>query len=249
MPKISEELTGVFYLISAVLSFIIGAFTFYSWYTIGVIPSYLLGIIFFIIILSITVKYRAGIRNQIIRFKTLFMGHLEALRTGIHPEMRKELKEGLEELRRNIRQYMKDEARQIVKSEVRQFLSSRKPGIRKICDAEIIVPQKGQKNLPFDLDISGKVNTKIIGKLQATGGSGNDIRFYVFDNHNYTKFCENHPYRSLDDSGKVSIYTFEVPITHTGRYYFLFDNTFSFLSPKTVKIVAKLSFESLEIID
>ena len=108
---------------------------------------------------------------------------------------------------------------------------------------EFIVPQSDARSLALDIDVSGKNNVKIIGDFTASGGQNNDIKFFAFNEHNFRKALRNLPTQTIDESGKVSNYHFEIPISHSGKYYFVFDNKFSMFSPKTIRITTIESYE------
>ena len=110
-------------------------------------------------------------------------------------------------------------------------------------DKEFIVPQSDARSLSIDIDVGGKKNVKVIGNFTASGGQNNDIKFFAFNEHNYGKAIRNHPAQAMDESGQISKYRFEIQISHSGRYYLVFDNKFSLFSPKTIQITAIESSE------
>lgn len=108
---------------------------------------------------------------------------------------------------------------------------------------EFIVPQGDARSLSFDIDIGGKVNVKVVGDFTPSGEQNNDIKFFAFNDHNYRKAVRNLLGQTMDESGQISSYHFEIHVNHSGKYYFVFDNKFSFFSPKTVRITAIVSYE------
>lgn len=76
------------------------------------------------------------------------------------------------------------------------------------------------------IDISDKTNTRIEGNVRAI--SGGEFIFRIYDDRGYRYV----------DPGRVTNYSFSVSPIRTGRYYFQFDNTFSWVTTKYVKLDA-----------
>jgi len=141
----------------------------------------------------------------------------------------------------------REEIRQVVRDEMSRLRIVKEPRQSIILtEREFIVPQSSAKAIFFDIDVSGKTNVKVMGDFTVSGGQNNDIKFFAFDEHNYRKDVVNLQRQTLDESGQISSYHFEIPITHNGRYYLVFDNKFSIFSPKTVRITAIESYELLK---
>ena len=138
----------------------------------------------------------------------------------------------------------REEISQTVRNELAKLRIVKETGQNPIfTNREFIVPQNDARSLALDINVTGKNNVKIIGDFTASGGQNNDIRFFVFNEHNFRKAVRNLPAHAIDESGQVSNYHFEIPISHSGKYYFVFDNKFSVFSPKTIRITAIESYE------
>lgn len=138
----------------------------------------------------------------------------------------------------------REEIRQVVRDEISKLrtMKERHQNII-LADKEFVVPQNDARALFFDIDVSCKTNVKVIGDVSVSGGQNNDIKFFVLDEHNYRKAVMNLLRQTIDEYGQVSRYHFEIPITHSGRYYLVFDNKFSIFSPKTIRITTIESYE------
>ena len=234
-------------------------FSFYEWHITGFISTQTLFVLFAVIVLSIVtylvINYREDLSTKLKEFRELFRGHLKTLLTGINPKIEEILRKKADEIENrlvtNIESKLALSAKKInedLRVEIKKILGAIEPHeIKVLSSHEIIVPQKNSRCVPIRIDATGKFNIKVLGEFNVWGGAGNDIRFYALDQHNFEKFRTGSPYRALDESGQVSNYKFEIPITHSGKVYLVFDNTFSILSAKTVKVDAKLSYESLKL--
>jgi hypothetical protein len=87
---------------------------------------------------------------------------------------------------------------------------------------------------------NGANNVVLSGTLIASGGSGNDIRVYVFDYTNLINWENGHQASAYYSTGQETAFSISVQLPSvvvgggTATYYVVFDNTFSTFSGKTV---------------
>jgi hypothetical protein len=81
------------------------------------------------------------------------------------------------------------------------------------------------------------------GHFNATGGFGNDIIAYVTDDDGLANLKNRHEARVWFNSQKVTQSTITASLPNTpGTYYLVFDNRFSFITPKAVQVNATLNY-------
>jgi len=95
------------------------------------------------------------------------------------------------------------------------------------------------------VDISGKDSgtVRITGSFTVSGGYG--IDFYLFDSTNYNNWKQSYSTTWLNKGAWVSSHTFNVPISQSGTYYFVFDNTAGSYS-KTFTVTATLVWKETQ---
>ncbi|MHB8078104.1 MAG: M48 family metallopeptidase [Candidatus Krumholzibacteriia bacterium] len=103
-----------------------------------------------------------------------------------------------------------------------------------LASEKVLVPSGSYKVYPFKLTPAARHEVALMGHFIASGGSGNDIRLLVFDTTNFLNWKNNHEARALYESGPVTAADLSLPITTQGDYFLVLDNTFSFMSDKTV---------------
>lgn len=255
MSKVSEY-TKIASLILAIATAISLIINFYHWFISGVITSQTVELTVIIIVFALvgyyTINHWKTLAVSFHRLRLWADNQRAAFLTGLHPKVIELLHREMAEFKKEVLKCVENKLAQYTESvseialkETQRLLSSRQSMFQELLSQELIVPQKDSKYFKFYINTSGRDNVCIIGEFEAWGGGGNDIRFYVFDKHNFQKFRAQLPCRFLDESGQVSKYSFNIPITHKGEYFLLFDNTFSILSPKTVHVKARLQYESL----
>lgn len=96
----------------------------------------------------------------------------------------------------------------------------------------------------FKLDVPpGATNVLLKGDFTANGGSGNDIETYVFAEPDYINWQNGHAAKTFYQSGKVTVGNFKVTLpSDAGTYYLVFNNRFSLLSQKTIRVDGLLTF-------
>ncbi|MCI0413784.1 hypothetical protein L0222_13405 [bacterium] len=83
-------------------------------------------------------------------------------------------------------------------------------------------------------------NSRVKGFFTCKGGFYDDITFYIFTKDQYVRWFSHYPHKSLFKLEKKKEGKFEIPVVAGETYYFVFDNFFSTVSNKQVKIQVKL---------
>jgi Zn-dependent protease with chaperone function len=110
-----------------------------------------------------------------------------------------------------------------------------RPIAKQVLMADTIRSVAGVKRAwAWKIDTSALKNADFEGTFRAYGGSGNDIRLLVLDDMNFQNYWNGHQARALYDSGVLTTTQFEVPLTASGIYHLILDNTFSFAANKAV---------------
>jgi len=78
------------------------------------------------------------------------------------------------------------------------------------------------------------------GSFTCKGGFYDDINFLVLTKDQYVRWYSNYPYKALVKYDKKKEGKFRVPVQPEETYYFVFDNFFSTVSNKNVKVQVKL---------
>jgi hypothetical protein len=90
---------------------------------------------------------------------------------------------------------------------------------------------------------AGAFNVNLKGHFAATGGTGNDIEVYVLTEDDLLNWQNGHTVHTLYNSGRVTQETVNVALpTDAGKYCLVFNNTFSFLTPKAVQTDIALTY-------
>jgi hypothetical protein len=89
--------------------------------------------------------------------------------------------------------------------------------------------------------VAGSSNNKVVGRFQAYGGSGNDIRIMIMTQDDYTNFINGHNVSTYYNSGVKTVANLDVslPSGH-GSYDLVIDNFFSIVTDKEVQANIKL---------
>lgn len=85
-------------------------------------------------------------------------------------------------------------------------------------------------------------NPRLAGSFTASGGSGNDICVYVMDETNYINWKNGHGGSCYYKSGQLTTSSFNVRIP-IGKFYIVYDNSFSTFSNKNVSTRVDLQYE------
>jgi hypothetical protein len=87
---------------------------------------------------------------------------------------------------------------------------------------------------------------KIVGHVEATGGSGNDVEVFVMDEDTFVNWKNHHQTAALFQSGRVTATSLELDLPSAeNRYYLIFNNGFSLLSNKAVVSSVVLKYDKL----
>ena len=75
---------------------------------------------------------------------------------------------------------------------------------------------------------------RVSGRIEASGGSGNDIQAVLATADEFQNWENGHQARVLFQTDKTTVATIDVPISKAGTYYLGFSNRFSTLTDKTI---------------
>lgn len=73
----------------------------------------------------------------------------------------------------------------------------------------------------------------VAGRFRAQGGSGNDVEVFILDEDGFENYKNGHRVQTYYNSGRVTVGTINVTLG-SGRYYLVFNNSFSTVSNKAV---------------
>jgi hypothetical protein len=96
----------------------------------------------------------------------------------------------------------------------------------------------------FKLDVPDKAGSVLLkGTFIASGGTGNTIEAFLFPESDYVNWQNRHAATPLYSSGKVTMGAIETELpAGAGSYYLVFNNKFSVLDSKTVRVDAALTY-------
>lgn len=81
----------------------------------------------------------------------------------------------------------------------------------------------------------------VAGRFRAQGGSGNDVEVYILDEDGFENYRNGHRVQTYYNSGRVTVGTINVTLG-SGRYYLVFNNSFSTVSNKAVNARVELQY-------
>lgn len=119
------------------------------------------------------------------------------------------------------------------------------PQSQNLVNATITV-SPGYYDLSFTVDAGRMRDARVTGSFTASGGSGNDIKVLIMDDMTFTNWKNKHQVSLLYNSGQMTIGNLNVPITASGTYHLVFDNTFSTVSSKQVATRINLEWSELK---
>ena len=97
--------------------------------------------------------------------------------------------------------------------------------------------------VPYEFSIpSGASIISASGTFTAQGGSGNDIKVYLFDSTDYQYYKNGQVFTAIYESGQTHTATISTYIPSSGNYYLVLDNKFSTINAKTVDIQATATY-------
>ncbi len=96
----------------------------------------------------------------------------------------------------------------------------------------------------FKLDVpAGASSVLVHGDFTASGGLGNDIEVFLLPESDFVNWQNGHNAKTFYNSGKVTIGTINVNLpTNAGTYYLVFNNKYSLLARKSVRVDAALTY-------
>ncbi len=102
-------------------------------------------------------------------------------------------------------------------------------------DNAFTVPQLRDKSYRFVIP-PGARDATLQGRFTATGGAHNDIEVWVMNNDGFVNWQNKRSVTPIYNSGRVTQGTLNVSLpSATETYYLVFNNRFSFISPKAVQ--------------
>lgn len=81
----------------------------------------------------------------------------------------------------------------------------------------------------------------VAGRFRAQGGSGNDVEVYILDEDGFENYRNGHRVQTYYNSGRVTVGTINVTLG-SGRYYLVFNNSFSTVSNKAVNARVEMQY-------
>ena len=111
-----------------------------------------------------------------------------------------------------------------------------------ISDHGLIINQLGYSY--FKLEVPSKASgVELHGKFTISGGGGNTIEAYVFSQDAYLSWQKQQDADPFYSSGRVSMDTIDANLpSGPGIYYLVFNNKFSAVTPKTIRMDATLTY-------
>jgi hypothetical protein len=96
------------------------------------------------------------------------------------------------------------------------------------------VEAMGSTGFKIKVDPDRMTQTQLVGRVTASGGSGNDIEVVVVTDADFVNWKNNHTTHPLFKSGQVTVADIDLSISGGGTYYLVFSNLFSAMTPKTI---------------
>jgi hypothetical protein len=96
----------------------------------------------------------------------------------------------------------------------------------------------------FKIPVPAKASSvELHGNFSASGGAGNTIEVFVFSEDGYASWQKQQDASPFYSSGRVSMDKIQANLpSGAGTYYLVFNNKFSTLTPKTIRVDAKLTY-------
>ena len=108
-----------------------------------------------------------------------------------------------------------------------------------LIDKEVTVIRGDFKELHY-LIPDKTVDSEIQGSFTCKGGFADDINFLILTKDQYVRWYSNYSYKAIVKYEKKTSEKFQFPVAGGETYYFVFDNFFSTVSNKQVKLQVKL---------
>lgn len=100
-------------------------------------------------------------------------------------------------------------------------------------DTWVAASAKGVFTIQMPSD--GARESTLVARLQASGGSGNDVRVLLFDEDNYLNWSNGHAAKALFDGGQTTVTQMQVAVEPGRTYLLVLDNSFSWMADKRVR--------------
>lgn len=159
-----------------------------------------------------------------------------------HPKPSERMENTLGEINKLKIEYLKKDDQEFQK--IKEYLQELpQPVMQKILvNDTLLVRANGYGWYTLEINTEVMKNCVLKGQFVAGGGSGNDIKTFIFDEINFINWKNGHNASSIYNSGKVTAGQIDLPINKSGNYYLVFDNTFSLLTDKTLIMVVWTEF-------
>lgn len=86
----------------------------------------------------------------------------------------------------------------------------------------------------YEFNVSGQYrNAYVSGRFEVSGGQRNDVEVFILDPDAFTNWQNGHSVNTWYNSGRITVGNINVPLM-PGKYFLVFNNNFSILSPKAI---------------
>lgn len=117
------------------------------------------------------------------------------------------------------------------------------PGSVTILNGSRVVQALSYLSWTVAADTSVMAEPTILGRITASGGTGNDIRLLVLSEPDFANWKNNHPVAPIYDSGQITSADVKARLGDAGTYYVVLSNMFSTVTPKTVEGTLALTWK------
>jgi hypothetical protein len=103
---------------------------------------------------------------------------------------------------------------------------------------------KAMSSVYFKLDVpQGATSVQLHGNFTASGGMGHDIEVFILPETDFVNWQNGHNAKTFYNSGKITVGSLNVNLpADAGTYYLVFNNKFSLLNPKTIRLDGTLTY-------
>ncbi|MCI0445694.1 emp24/gp25L/p24 family protein [bacterium] len=116
-------------------------------------------------------------------------------------------------------------------------LAADEPRKRVLMDKEVEVPWSESKEFHF---LVPDGNWKFKGEFKTSGGMNDDINFLAMDQENYVRWYSHYNFSAVVKLERKKEEKFQFKAKSGQTYYFVFDNFFSTVSSKKIKLKIEL---------
>jgi hypothetical protein len=119
---------------------------------------------------------------------------------------------------------------------------TKKPHSIPVSDHKLTVNQLGYSYYTIEVPTRAS-SVALHGNFTASGGGGNTIEVFLFSESEYENWQKQQYTDSFYSSGRVSMDTINANLPPgSGTYYLVFNNKFSALAPKAIRMDAKVTY-------